>query len=522
MCQTLYYLEATRYYLEATSYYLEAMRYYLEATRYYLEATRYYLEATSYYLEATRYYLEATRYYLEAMRYYLEATRYYLEATRYYLEAMRYYLEATRYYLEATSYYLEATRYYLEATRYYLEATSYYLEATSYYLEATRYYLEATSYYLEATSYYLEATRYYLEATSYYLEATSYYLEATKTLGWTFVSVTMSSHLCVLILFVLSVESISVTEGDSVTLNTDFQVEYQDNNTYSCVIYNPIRNQTTHLDINKLCHTCAGVFGLVTDEVKSVSVTEGDSVTLNTDVKVQRDDQILWMFGPQETRIAELYKQNIDMFGSNKIFGDRLQMDSQTGSLTIRNINKTHSGLYKLQIRSDRRNSDKIINVTVYAPLPIPFITGSSQQCFSSRSSESRCSLVCSVLNVSDVTLSWYKGISVLSSISVSDLSISLSLPLEVEYQDKNTYSCVIYNPITNQTSHLDNISRLCHTCKEQNRHSYFILIIISVCLLVFTSAVILICCSREFSRAQQKDQESMSEYTEIIYRLQI
>ncbi len=103
------------------------------------------------------------------------------------------------------------------------------------------------------------------------------------------------------------------------------------------------------------------------DVMKSVSVTEGDSVSLNTDVtEVQRDDQILWMFGPQETRIAEIYKHSIDMFSSNEIFGDRLQLDSFTGSLIIRNIRTTDSGLYKLQIRSDRGHSDKTFNITVY------------------------------------------------------------------------------------------------------------------------------------------------------------
>ncbi|XP_073793242.1 uncharacterized protein si:rp71-1i20.1 [Danio rerio] len=201
----------------------------------------------------------------------------------------------------------------------------------------------------------------------------------------------------------------------------------------------------------------AGVFG------ESVSVTEGDSVTLNTDTQISKDD-IRWTFGAENSIIVKIKikRQNFSTYdGPDGRFRDRLKLDNQTGSLTIMNIRSEHAGDYILLITGINRTI-KTFSVSVYARLPVPVLTFSSSQC---SPSQYNCSVVCSVVNVSAVSLSWYKGNSVLSSISVSDLSISLSLPLEVEYQDKNTYSCVINNPISNQTTQL-NITKHCQTCE--------------------------------------------------------
>ncbi|XP_065099568.1 uncharacterized protein [Paramisgurnus dabryanus] len=201
-----------------------------------------------------------------------------------------------------------------------------------------------------------------------------------------------------------------------------------------------------------------------------VSVTEGDPVTLSVSLtETQRKDGITWKFGHQETSIAKMkdYKTIVYDERPDGRFKNRLYLNNQTGSLTITDIRTPHTGLYIITTPSQEKPL-KIFNIIVYVPLPIPVITRDSTQCSSSSSSSSSsiCSLLCSVLNVRDLSLSWYKGNSLLSIISVSDLNIRLSLPLEVEYQDTNTYRCVLNNPITNQTQHL-NIKNLCQTCSD-------------------------------------------------------
>ncbi|XP_050961146.1 SLAM family member 9-like [Labeo rohita] len=206
----------------------------------------------------------------------------------------------------------------------------------------------------------------------------------------------------------------------------------------------------------------AGVFS------ESVSVMEGESLTLNTGVtEMQHDDLILWKFGP--LLIAKINgKDNKKEFYDER-FRDRLKLNHQTGSLTITNTRTTDSGLYTV-------TSSKIemplhtFNITVYAHLPVPVISRMSLQNLSlSGSPTSKCSLLCSVVNASHGTLSWYKGNSLLSSISVSNLSRSVSLHLECL---DDSYSCVVNNPISNKTQHLNN-TELCQPCSGTSKCQY-------------------------------------------------
>ncbi|CAM4660001.1 unnamed protein product [Leuciscus chuanchicus] len=274
--------------------------------------------------------------------------------------------------------------------------------------------------------------------------------------------------------------SISVCDL-SITLSLPLEVEYQDKNTYSCVLNNPISNQTTHLDINTLCHTCAGVFAAETNEIQSVSVMEGDSVTLNSDVtEIREDEDILWKYGAEKSLIAKIsietrFFSTFDDVPDGR-FRDRLKLDNQTGSLTITNTTTEHTGDYQLE-KSGVKLTIKSFSVSVYGisvlssisvcdlsislslPLEVEYQDKNTYSCvlnnpISNQTTHLDINTLCHTC----------AGISVLSSISVCDLSISLSLPLEVEYQDKNTYSCVLNNPISNQTTHLD-INTLCHTC---------------------------------------------------------
>ncbi|XDV23355.1 hypothetical protein PO909_027954, partial [Leuciscus waleckii] len=199
------------------------------------------------------------------------------------------------------------------------------------------------------------------------------------------------------------VKSLSVTEGDTVTLHTgvtdiqrDDQIKWKsgdqvltcpDDTRWRNIHLNnetgdlTIRNIRSHqsgdyeLEINtasmilhrKLYITISGVFSDEKDGVKTVSETKGD-VLLHTHLShIQQNDPIEWTFGPQNIHVAKTDgKSNSISYNYNdERFKNRLLLDIRTGDLTIKNSSTEHSGLYQLKIITSSYTIQKSFSVAV-------------------------------------------------------------------------------------------------------------------------------------------------------------
>uniref|UniRef100_A0A673LIS8 Immunoglobulin domain-containing protein n=1 Tax=Sinocyclocheilus rhinocerous TaxID=307959 RepID=A0A673LIS8_9TELE len=198
------------------------------------------------------------------------------------------------------------------------------------------------------------------------------------------------------------IPSVSVMEGDSVTLYTDVtelqeddEIEWRFNgiliatagifNTYDgadrrfrdrlqldCFTGSlTIRNiGTRHSGLYEVDitfpYSLLCVFVVVTDAVKSLSVKEREYVTLQAVTEIQSNDHILWLFG--DTVLAEIHKADQRFStsdGPDERFRGRLKLNNQTGSLIITNTRTTDSGLYELKISSSRYTINRRFIVTV-------------------------------------------------------------------------------------------------------------------------------------------------------------
>ncbi|KTF94295.1 hypothetical protein cypCar_00032860, partial [Cyprinus carpio] len=224
------------------------------------------------------------------------------------------------------------------------------------------------------------------------------------------------------------------------------------------IYYNPFLQETVLFNVT------------VYDAVKTVLLTEGDSVTLHTNVTdIHRQDirYIQWRIEPENTLLDIIFDNGTSdiRYYHDEIFRNRLQMDTQTGSLTIRNIRTTDSGLFSAHTCHYQRLYTMSLSILIIRIISVQMFTA--------------------VFSVE---------------------SYSLSLTLEVEYQEKNTYSCKVNNPISDQSTHL-NITEHCQPCPDSVHCCGFTEAVIRLVLsgVVGVATVIMVVYDIRFRRAEKK-----------------
>uniref|UniRef100_A0A8C1WNZ9 Immunoglobulin domain-containing protein n=1 Tax=Cyprinus carpio TaxID=7962 RepID=A0A8C1WNZ9_CYPCA len=204
-------------------------------------------------------------------------------------------------------------------------------------------------------------------------------------------------------------DEISVKKGDSVTINSGLteimddkiQWRFRSENTliaeinkqtnrftvYDDVLDGRFRNrlklnkQTGSLTITDITTQHAGLYELhINNKIKDfllavydeISVKEGDSLTLNSGrTELTKFESIGWLYMNEIALIARTkpWDDNIPVYDDvlDGRFRDRLNLNNQTGSLTITNITTQHTGRYVLMIeRGPIIRSLKAFRVSVY------------------------------------------------------------------------------------------------------------------------------------------------------------
>ncbi|XP_041945813.1 uncharacterized protein LOC121707362 isoform X2 [Alosa sapidissima] len=237
----------------------------------------------------------------------------------------------------------------------------------------------------------------------------------------------------------------------------------------------------------------------------------GQAVLLQPEIpNLKTNDQFLWRFHSNSRPVksiivqSQVLKDEVHTEYKGR-FKDSLLLDRNTGSLTIRNITTSQSGLYHLQIMGDENVSDWYFNCSVYAPVSTPNITsrrnshpntrittgpmGRSLSGSESQSSSS-CQVLCSVKNDREVSLSWFRGDAILNQTSSPDANITLSLLLDIDNQEDNvTYRCVSANPVSNYTTQL-NIHAVCKNQKDLSVRKLYLFVPFSLCVTIVIVAL--------------------------------
>ncbi|XP_045062261.1 uncharacterized protein LOC121558433 isoform X3 [Coregonus clupeaformis] len=145
--------------------------------------------------------------------------------------------------------------------------------------------------------------------------------------------------------------------------------------------------------------------------------------------------------------IAQVYPVKQSNTNLVNRFKYRIHWNDVTGFFTLTDLQIEDSGVYTVE-NADEEKTTHTFQLTVYHVLSKPQVTVHDNN---------SCTMVCSMENGRDVTLSWYRGGEILNQSSSPDLNITLSLPLKVDEQNRDSYRCEAANPVSKETAVVPN-----------------------------------------------------------------
>ncbi|XP_029605259.1 uncharacterized protein LOC115191613 [Salmo trutta] len=202
--------------------------------------------------------------------------------------------------------------------------------------------------------------------------------------------------------------------------------------------------------------------------------------------------------------IAQVYPVKQSNTNLKKRFKNRLHWNNVTGFFTLSDLQIDDSGVYTVENAEDEEKTTHTFQLTVYYVLSKPQVTVHDNI---------SCSVVCSMENGREVTLSWYGGGEIINQTSSPD-HITLSLPLKVDEQNRDSYRCEAANPVSKETAVVPNSCIESDPSKvtdgdERTRGS---LIIAVICVLVASGLVGLAICLKKRNRHSHADSPERNQ----------
>uniref|UniRef100_A0A8C2CHW3 Immunoglobulin domain-containing protein n=1 Tax=Cyprinus carpio TaxID=7962 RepID=A0A8C2CHW3_CYPCA len=305
---------------------------------------------------------------------------------------------------------------------------------------------------------------------------------------------------------------------------TIMNITNTDSGEYNRVLLNSSGGSGTVISVT------VNVFFIVDTDRGSVSVMEGDSVTLLTGIQTNQPEMIKWYFNGFQIAVItgdlSYTCTDVQCKDADERFRDRLKLDNQTVSLTIMNITNTDSGLYQLEINS-RRGSISTFSTRIFIVVVSGVSAAERDEIKSVKEGESVTLYTGEIKNPNDLKM-WYFNETLIAEITGDQSKICTDVRCEERFRDRleldhQTGSLTIMNTRTtdsgeyklNITSGRFSIMRSFSVSVRADRTGIYAAVSAVLMFLVASAGLIYFCkfhSRRKYIKTQQSHQSNAVE----------